>query len=117
MKDRTHIDQIRIEAYDKIMFNKTVKEQYNKTELPNIWYNFNFGDTTLQIRKGRTGFYIASKKIEDLALLKEEISVQSAGIFFKSKEGNFIEICIKWQKCVKFVLSQKEAESAGLILP
>lgn len=110
MKDRTHIDQIRIEAYDRLMFNKTVKEQYNRTELPNIWYNFNFGDTTIQIRKGRKGFYIASRRIQDLSLLKEEITVQSAGNFFKSKEGNFIETCIKWQKCVKSVLSRKEAE-------
>lgn len=106
LEKRTHIDTLRIKTLDQINFNKTIKEEYSRKDYPFLWYNFNFGDTTLQIRKGRKGYYIASRKHEDLSLEKEEIHVQSEGHFFYTKEGNFIETCIKWQKYIKYILSK-----------
>lgn len=112
MEKRTDIDGLRLEILDKINFNKTTKEQYSRTDYPFLWYNFIFGETTMQIRKGRKGYYIASRRLEDLSLEKEEIKLRASGDFFLTKEGNFIETCIKWQKYVKNILSKK-GESAA----
>lgn len=113
LEKRTHIDTLRIKTLEQINFNKTIKEEYSRKDYPFLWYNFNFGETTLQIRKGRKGYYIASRKHEDLSLEKEEIHVQSEGHFFYTKEGNFMETCIKWQKYIKYILSKTGKDAAA----
>lgn len=104
-REKIAIDGKKLNDAEKLMFDKNTKEQFERLSYPQLWYSFNFGEQSAAIKRGKKGYYIAVKPLETAKKLKEEIEMQSEGLFFKTKEEAFTETCIKWQKLVKLILN------------
>lgn len=105
MRDRQTIDRIRLDTLDTLIHDQTKKAEYSRADYPYLWYSFIFGEKRIQIRKGKKGYYLAGS-LDLLKSQREEISLQSKGLFFRTKEEKeFKDVCIQWQKIVKSVLS------------
>lgn len=103
MRYRTNIDRTRLEVLDNITFNRTIKEEYNITEYPYLYYEFKNNEEIVQIRRGKKGYYLALKGKK--VLRKKEVTLQGQGLFFKTEERNFEETYIEFMKTIKYIIS------------